>query len=134
LPEDAGDDARRAVYFRARWAVREMALKNPLLDFDSILFVKRAPGLFPHMSDQHYGWWSRPGGGLYILDGFKGPAPRVRCLTRDMPPGSFSGPDIAYDGRRVLFAYCRHHPGLADEKDKASKLRVPEDASTTSSS
>ena len=59
-----------------------MALANPLLDFDSILFVKRAPGMLPHMSDQYYGWWSRPGGGIYVLDGFKGPSPRLRCLTR----------------------------------------------------
>ncbi|MBI5397198.1 MAG: discoidin domain-containing protein [Verrucomicrobia bacterium] len=128
LPKDAGDDAKRAVYFRARWAVRAMALKNPLLDFDSVLFVKRAPGLFPHMSDQHYGWWSRPGGGIHVLDGFKGGQPRVRCLTSDMPVGSFIGPDISYDGKRVLFAYCRHYPELADEKDKASKVNVPEDA------
>ena len=44
----------------------ELALRNPLLDFDAILFVKSAPGQFPHMSDQFYGWWSRPGGGVFV--------------------------------------------------------------------
>ena len=48
---DMAANARRTLYFRARWAVRELALTNPLLTFDSLLFVKRAPGMFPHMSD-----------------------------------------------------------------------------------
>src|ERR1035438_3056511 len=89
LPADASDAVRRALYFRARWAIREMALANPLLDFDTLLFVKRAPGMFPHMSDQFYGWWSRPGGGVCLLEDFKSGEPRVRCLTSDMPVGSF---------------------------------------------
>ena len=92
LPADAPDAARRALYFRARWAVREMALANPLLDFDTLLFVKRAPGMFPHMSDQFYGWWSRPGGGVCLLEDFKSGAAAVRCLTSDMPVGSFMEP------------------------------------------
>ena len=121
-------DARRALYFQARWAVREMALANPLLKSDSLLFVKRAPGMFPHMSDQHYGWWSRGGGGVCVLEDFKSGAPRVRCLTGDLPEGSFMGPDLSYDGTKLLFAYCRFHPELADERNKADKARVPEDA------
>ena len=46
----ASGKARDNLYMKARWAVREMALANPLLDFDTILFVKRAPTLFPHVS------------------------------------------------------------------------------------
>ncbi len=45
-----------------------MALRNPLLDFDTILFVTGAPGRFPHLSDQHYGWWSVPGGGAFCYN------------------------------------------------------------------
>ena len=121
-------DARRALYLRARWTLRAMALTNPLLNFDSILFVKRAPGMFPHMSDQHYGWWARAGGGICVLEDFKSGNPRVRCLTNDMPPGSFMGPDLAYDGKKLLFAYCQFHPELAAETNKADKARVPADA------
>ncbi len=123
-----GADSLRTLYLRARWAVREMALANPLLDFDSLLFVKRAPGMFPHMSDQHYGWWSRPGGGICVLENFKSGTPRLRCLTSDMPAGSFMGPELSFDGSKVLFAYCRFYPSLADETNKANKTRVPEDA------
>jgi hypothetical protein len=128
LPADAPDAVRRALYFRARWAIREMALANPLLSFDTLLFVKRAPGMFPHMSDQFYGWWSRPGGGVCALGGFKSGEPQVRCLTSDMPVGSFMEPDLSFDGRRVLFAACTFHPELADERNKADKSHVPEDA------
>ena len=47
LPADAGGCAARQLYLEARWAVRQLALRNPLLDFDSILFVKAAPGRSP---------------------------------------------------------------------------------------
>ena len=126
LPSHAPDSARRDLYLQAHWAVRRMALANPLLRFDSLLFVKRAPTQFPHMSDQHYGWWSRPGGGLYRLEGLRADQPSVRCLTADLPPGNVAGPDISYDGQKVLFAYCRYYPHLAD-RQKLDKATLPED-------
>jgi hypothetical protein len=132
LTADTSPDRLRQLYMNVRWTVRRMALDNPLLDFDSILFVKSAPGRFPHMSDQFYGWWSRPGGGLFVLEGFRGNrgsrAPRLRCLTADMPTGSYLRPELSYDGRRVLFAYCRHYAEVADLKVKSQKANLPEDA------
>ena len=128
LPADAPDEARRKVYFRARWAVRRMALANPLLDFDDLLFAKRAPGSFTHMCDQYYGWFSRPGGGLYVLEKFKSDAPRVRCLSTELPAGSVLRPELSYDGKRVLFAHCKYYPKLAGEQNKLDKGNVPEDA------
>jgi len=116
------------LYLQACWAVRRMALKNPLLDFNDLLFVKRVPGTFTHMSDQNYGWFSRPGGGLYVLAGFKTDTPRLRCLSGPLPTGSILQPDLSYDGRRVLFAHCKHYPELKDEPNKLDKSRVPEDA------
>lgn len=128
LPADAPDAARRAVYLQARWTVRQLALSNPLLDFDQLVFVKRAPTLFPHMSDQYYGWWSRGGGGLYVLSGFKGEQPQLRCLTETFATGNFLLPDLSYDGRRVLFSYCKHYPELSAVADKTKKDELPEDA------
>ena len=128
LAADAPDEARERLYLDAQWAVRRMALANPLLDFDAILFVKSAPGRFPHISDQFYGWWSRPGGGVYLLEGFKGPKPTVRCLTADMPEGNFLRPDLSYDGKRLVFAYCKFDPKVPDLPNKADKANVPEDA------
>jgi hypothetical protein len=126
LPADAPDEVRRRLYLDARWAVRRMTLANPLLDFDTILFVKRAPGILPHMSDQYYGWFSRPGGGICLLESFRTDHPRVRCLTNDMPPGSFLSPDLSYDGKRLLFAYCRWYPHVA-AMAKVDKEKLPED-------
>jgi len=128
LAADAPAEARRDLYLKARWAVRKLALANPLLDFDAIVFVKHAPAVFPHMSDQYYGWWSRPGGGIFVLEGFKGDSPRTRCLTASLPDGSFLRPDLSYDGKRILFAYAKHYPHVADVKNKVAKDELPEDA------
>jgi cytochrome c553 len=128
LPKDAPADARRALYFKARWAVRRMALANPLLDFDDLVFVKRAPGTFTHMSDQNYGWFSRPGGGLCVLEGWKTDRPRLRMLATELPLGSFLSPDLSYDGKRIVFSHCKYYPGLREHPNKLDKANVPEDA------
>ncbi len=70
-PNTLPGPAAEELYLDVRCAGRRMSLANPLLDFDDLLFVKRHPSTYPHMSDQYYGWWSRPGGGLYILEDFK---------------------------------------------------------------
>ncbi|GAG24951.1 unnamed protein product, partial [marine sediment metagenome] len=110
-----------------RRVVREMVFANPLLDFDTILFVKRAPGTLPHISDQYYGWWSRPGGGIYLLEDYKSGTPRLNCLTENWPEGSFLRPELSYDGRNILFAYCRYYPHVAG-MEKVDKDKLPEDA------
>jgi len=83
--------------------------------------VKRAPGNFTHMSDQYYGWFSRPGGGLFVLEKFKSDSPQLRCLSTELPLGNVLRPDLSYDGRTVLFAHCKYYPGLAAEPDKLTK-------------
>ena len=129
LPADATGERRKQLYFRARRAVRALALSNPLLDFDSILITKRQPGSYSHMSDQYYGWWSRPGGGIYVLEGIRTGRAKPRCITDGLlPPGSFLRPDLSYDAKRVLFAYCRHYPATAGLGNKVHKPSIPEDA------
>lgn len=128
LPENPPPGHRWALYRTVRGTLRQLAFTNPLLDFDRLLFVKRRPGTFSHMSDQYYGWWSRPGGGLFILEDFKSDAPRVIPLTADFPPGNFLDPDLSYDGTKVLFAYCQYDPDLAARPDKVNKEKLPEEA------
>jgi hypothetical protein len=116
-------------YLAARWLQRQLSLANPLLDFESILVTKRVPGSYSHMSDQYYGWWSRPGGGLYLMSGFREDQPRLRPLTESFTePGSFLRPALSYDGQKILFAWCRHYPHVASERDKVNKANLPEDA------
>jgi hydrazine synthase alpha subunit-like protein/F5/8 type C domain-containing protein len=137
LPADAASEKREALYLDAQRAIRRMTLSNPLLDFDDLLLVKRVPAWFKvsresrtytHMSDQYYGWFSRPGGGLYILEDFKSDNPQLRSLTDHLPPGNIIRPEISYDGKKVLFAHCKHYPELTDKLNKLDKSTIPEDA------
>ncbi|HOZ48153.1 MAG TPA: discoidin domain-containing protein [Candidatus Hydrogenedentes bacterium] len=124
-----GEADAKALFFEARWLQRRLMLAHPLLDFDAIFFAKRVPGSFNHMSDQYYGWWSRPGGGLFILRGFKEDAPECECISDSFDtPGSFLRPILSYDAEKVLFAWCRYYPDLAAQPDKLNKDNVPEDA------
>ena len=123
----SGSDRDR--YLEARWRVRRLALANPLLDFDKLLFVKRAPNMLLCHCDEYLSWWSRPGGELCLLEGWRGDAPRLRSLTAGrLPPGDILRPDISYDGDKVLFAYCRHYPELWQKKNKLDKASIAEDA------
>jgi len=91
---------------------RRIALRNPLLNFDAILFVKRHRALFDHMCDQFYGIAAQPGGGLYVLEHALGPSPHVRDLLADttVTRGRLQGQrlrggtpgGLAYDGMGKL--------------------------------
>ena len=83
-----------------------------------MLFVKRhdAKGVF-HMCDQFYGFNARHGGGLFVLDDPFGPSAKVTNLLADvvvqrgrlkgrkLTEGSVLSPDLAFDGKTILFAY-----------------------------
>jgi hypothetical protein len=101
---------------------REIALSNPLLDFDRILFIKRHRALFEHMCDQYYGIAARPGGGMYVLENAFGPEPRVRDLLagavvergrlQGQPLRGGESPEkIRYDGNGRLHGANDDHGG-----------------------
>ncbi|NQV31284.1 MAG: discoidin domain-containing protein [Phycisphaeraceae bacterium] len=118
----------QAAYPAMRRVTRGLALQNPVLDFDSILFVKRKPSMFPHLSDQYYGWWSRPGGGIYVLKQFKQKNPDLTCLTEGWAEGNFLRPDLSYDAKKVVFAWARYYEHVANIRDKVDKTNLPKDA------
>ncbi|HLX61028.1 MAG TPA: hypothetical protein VKX17_07075 [Planctomycetota bacterium] len=125
----ASDLEKRFSFFNEICAVRrKIALSNPLISFDRIVFAKHAPGQYSHMSDQYYGWWSRPGGGIFVLDDFKSDAPHASCLTSAFANGSFLRPEVSFDGSKILFSYAKYHPGVSGIRDKMDKENVPEDA------
>jgi hypothetical protein len=106
--DSSAHELRRA-YLDVRWALRHLLLSDPLLDFDQLLFTTRVPGVYNHMSDQYYGWWSRPGGGLHLLRGYRTDTPQLQSISHTFTePGSFLRPAISYDGHKVLFAWARH--------------------------
>jgi hypothetical protein len=86
---------------------REIALTNPLSQVGPLLFVKQVPGQFSHQLTQYYGRYARPGGGVFVLDE-PGRSMRARQLAAGaLPQGSYQHPEVSYDGRRVLFSYCK---------------------------
>jgi hypothetical protein len=125
----APDKIDQKMYFEARWILRELTLADPLLGFRSMLVTKRVPGTYSHMSDQYYGWWSRPGGGVHIIDDIRANNPKLRCISGAFKKGgSFLRPMISYDAKRVLVAWCKHYPNLKGERNKTDKSRIAEDA------
>jgi hypothetical protein len=106
-------------------ALREtIALQNPLLDFQNILFIKRHCHPEPekrgnHMVDQFFGFHAVPGGGLFVLENAFEPAKRrVKNLLAEtvVREGSryagkkldsswgYLAPELSFDGTKILFA------------------------------
>jgi len=104
-PTDGNDPRSEDRWRRAHRLRRELAFLNPLADTGPLLFVKQAAGTFSHQLTQVYGRYARPGGGVFVLDR-PGASFAPRPLTAEMGPGSFQTPDVSWDGREILFAYC----------------------------
>ena len=117
----------KETYFALRRAIRELAFQNPLLDFDTILFAKTSPSMFPHMSDQCLSYWHRGGGAICLVKNIKSGNPEVVVLTTGWKDGTFFRPELSYDGKRVLFAYAVYDPGVATLQDKVNKDNIAEE-------
>ena len=109
---------REALFIEIGTVRRQIALANPLLDFNQLLFIKRVGTGANHMCDQYYGKDNRAGGGVFVLADPFGPAPRLRDVLADavvesgrlkgqkLATGAFLSPALSYDGRTIYFAYC----------------------------
>lgn len=148
--------ARRALFDKVCYLRRAIAFSNPLLDFSSLLFIKRHRSVYNHMCDQFYGIAQKPGGGIFELSDPFGKSPALRDVlegaavgngrlkgqplsggprrdwavsydgmghVRSEPTqgGSFLGPDLAFDGKSLAFAYveCQGDPNHVDHVDPA---------------
>ncbi|MBI4606004.1 MAG: discoidin domain-containing protein, partial [Planctomycetes bacterium] len=123
---------REALCREARWAAREVAFRNPLLNFDRLLFVKRfTQQSYPDVCLNHMPWVSRPGGDICVLSPVR-PDGTVRpLLAGALGPGHVHGADLWFDGTRVVFGYARarsHEPpaGWLD-RSRSYELRRSEE-------
>ncbi len=119
------DEAARQTLYNELIALRrQVAFKNPLLDFKDILLVEHdiytngSHGTGSHMCDQYYGYNGRKGGGLFLLrDAFTEDAFPDACLLSPIVQngrlqgdrllgGSYLSPDLSYDGQTLVFAWA----------------------------
>lgn len=106
---DANGPDARSLYLEVRRAKREIAFANPVLDFESVLFIDQPypqGAEWPHEARHRNGMMAMPGGRLLVLTGLH-PGGALRKLAPTVP-GAFWRPDLSFDATRVLFCYKPH--------------------------
>ena len=108
-------EKERQLYYQLKVLNREIALSNPLLDFDSILFVSRKEG-HPGIIQGNDVYNPPAGGGLYVVSGLKSSKPVFKNILEgavvtsgqnqgntlhDNPYRVFQGPELSFDGKSV---------------------------------
>jgi hypothetical protein len=113
----AGTASQRGLFMQAALLRRSIAFVNPIVDFDSLVFV-RWTSHYHHIQE---GWGNSMmyGGGLFMLSGLKSGQVQIRNLLTNVTftNGQFSGRkildfkgavrsfDLSYDARRIVFAW-----------------------------
>lgn len=104
--------ADRELYFRVREVKRRIAFRNPVVDFQQVLFVDMPypqGSEWQHETRHRLGYMAVPGGRLLVLEGLD-PGGRLRQLLPQPPlHGSFWRPDLSWDARRVLVCFKPHN-------------------------
>jgi len=115
---------RKSLFMESRALARRVALQNPLLDFDEIIFDTFAHQIEKNNimnHDQDVGYSARPGGGIGIIKGFGTNNPTGRNLMKGVKiqngpyqgleistsEGSFNSFDLSFDGNNIVFAWSR---------------------------
>ena len=114
-------EEQRALFLEVTEIRRRVAFSNPLLDFESLLFLKHDPAARGdrHMVDQYLGINQARGGGVFRLDRpFSENSSAVNLLADSAvqsgrlkgqmlgyDSGSFLSLDLDYDAGEILFAY-----------------------------
>jgi hypothetical protein len=106
--KSADAEAWKKVYFQTRWAVRRMALANPLLHQGAgLLFVRRHHPHFAHQCARRRAAASGIGGEICLLREVRpdNSGEIVRLTQGKFPDGVFGRPDVSFDGRRIVFGF-----------------------------
>lgn len=127
--QEPADEARqRGLYLTVAALRRQIAFKNPLLDFDRIVFLKHNPQARGerHMVDQYLGFNQDKTGGVFVLENPFGGHPVVKDMLANSPVqsgrlagrtlvdhGSFIGLDLDYSAKTLLFAFTEAEHEIA---------------------
>ncbi|MDO4586386.1 MAG: LamG-like jellyroll fold domain-containing protein [Planctomycetia bacterium] len=106
------DGQNQEFYFKVRTLKRAIMMKNPVIDFDSILYVDMPypqGSEWAHETRHRLGYMAVPGARLMTLTGLS-PAGRQKMLMPKAPlHGSFWRPDLSWDGKKVLVSFKPHN-------------------------
>jgi len=118
------EEQQQELFLKIAALRRRVAFSNPLLNFDSLLFLKhdRMKRGESHMVDQYLGINQSRGGGVYRLDNLFSDAPkctdplkdvtiqsgRLKGKTLNFDSGSFISLDLDYDAQSILFAFTEN--------------------------
>ena len=115
--EGPDGNARTALCRDARWLARDVALSNPLLDFQELLLVKRfTQQTYPDVCLNHMPWCSRPGGDLCVVSPPRPEGQARPLINGQLGPGHVHGMDLWYGADRVVFGYAKS-PSEEPHKD-----------------
>ncbi len=119
LRERARSGCGKDLFYEVAALRRSIALANPLLDFEEILFVKRTARK-GHMCDSRFGFHWGDGEGIFLL---KNPfdsndevfeniienstVENGRFQGQTLAGGGFMGPDLSFDGQEIVFAWVQ---------------------------
>lgn len=114
---ELGESERLALYRDVRWTVRAMALKNPLLAGQRIVFMKRRRFICQMLHEYlgyYYDYGDIAGGGIYVLT-----EPGRSFDLQDLTPtslgrGNFTTLSLSYDAKTLYFAFCRRAEAKPD--------------------
>jgi len=121
---ELGEDDRLALYRDIRWTVRAMALKNPLLAGQRIVFMKRKRFICQMLHEYlgyYYDYADIAGGGIYVLT-----EPGRSFEFQDLTPtslgrGNFTTLSLSYDAKTLYFAFCERAETKPDFYSKQRK-------------
>ncbi|MBQ9812299.1 MAG: PD40 domain-containing protein [Thermoguttaceae bacterium] len=108
----ADPEAVRALYLKVRAFKREIFMRNPVVDFDSVLYIDSP---FPqgsewrHETRHRLGYMAVPGGRLMTRKGLSPQGKQTMLAPSEPLSGSFWRPDLSYDATKVLFCFKPHN-------------------------
>jgi cytochrome c553 len=130
VQEHPSEAEGRALFAKIAVLRRQIAFKNPLLNFDAVLFLKHNKQIrgCRHMVDQYLGFNGEKAGGVFVLEQPFSAQPKVRSLLANSPvtdgrlkgrflenQGAFVALELDYDAQSILFAFSEAEPEVPEQ-------------------
>jgi hypothetical protein len=102
----------RNLYFAIRTLKRDLMFKNPVIDFESVLYIDNpnpSGQEWYHETRHRLGYQAVPGGRLVVQKGLNPGGKMTKLMPQEPLHGDFWRPDLSFDGKRILFPYKPHN-------------------------